>query len=290
MRQPRISVVSILLAVAAVAIDYAMVRSLCDRPALLTDKVWILALGAVPMANFFTTGIVLLLRGRGINEVFLRGFVACGGLSLLVYCGLATESPRMIEHWTESVFDALCYLTGSDMSSPAWAALEDLGVPVLLLLPQLLIAVGGGWLASTVWRRPASRPAIDVTLRRLELRWLLVLVILVAAPAMAVEGVLRWTIDPSVARLEAGSIATVEVAGACGCWVGLPDRPAFILTNGARVRVEDDDEPSSVGTNPNTLAGPGPVVDWRWVKVTLLQGEGAGSETRLRRGDLKAAR
>jgi hypothetical protein len=285
---PRLSVNAILAAVAVIATDCMVVRSVRGRPQLLTRDFELIVAGSVPMATILAVGLVLLPRRVGRGRRFLLGFEIGGWLALMVYVGLAVARPWIIGDFVDSAFDSLGERTGWDMTSTAWTTAEQVGFPILLLLPQLFVALVGGGLGALIRGDSGTVPAVESPHRRLRLGSLLVLLGLVASPALIVEGWLRWRVDPRSSRLDVGSRAVLDVQGSSGFVGLLPNRPRFVLPNGSEVRVDGDGEPSSVG--PIGPRGSGPLGDMRRVRVTLLDGAEAGSQVSLQRCLLRLIR
>jgi hypothetical protein len=107
-----------------------------------------------------------------------------------------------------------------------------------------------------------------------------------------IEGALRWAVDPKVARLAVGSEAVFTIEPSTGWLAELPNRTTFLVPNGARVRVDGDEEQSiyNFANNPIAPRGLWPVFDGRTVRVTLLDGKRAGTKTWLYRCYLKPLR
>jgi hypothetical protein len=282
---PRISVNSILAAVAVIAIDCMVVRSVRSRPRPQIGDLDLIILTSLPMANLLVVGITLLLQWRGRCGPFLPGFVAGGWTALIAYIGLTTLKPDSIDGFLISVFDFLGEQTGCDMTSPAWATFEEVGAPALLGLPLVLVALAGGYLSQKFKRRSGGAPVAGPPHQRLGLGSLLVLLALIGVPALVIEGALRGAVDPKIARLAVGSEAVLSIEESTGWMVELPDKATFLVPNGSKVRVDDDGGPSiaEFANNPIPPRGLWPVFDGRTVRVTLLEGERAGTKTWLYR-------
>jgi hypothetical protein len=112
--------------------------------------------------------------------------------------------------------------------------------------------------------------------------------LLIAAPAVLIEGYLRWAIDPTLARLPVGSRAVVDVRVMNGWRVSIADGSTFLLSNGSQVRVDDDSRPSAI-SGVRTPSGE-QLGDHRSVRVTLLDGERTGEPTSVPRQFLRLSR
>jgi hypothetical protein len=289
---PRLSVNSVLAAVAVIAIDCMVTRSIHSRPRPQVGDLDSVILNSLPMANLLAVGIMLLLLRRARSGPFLLGFVGGGGMALIAYIGLAISKPDSIAGLLEAIFDFLEERSGLDMTPPSWATFEEVGSIALLSLPQVLVALAGGWLTRKIKGRSGGVPVADPPHQRLRLGSLLVMLALVGMPALVIEVTLSWMVDPKVSRLRVGSDAVLWIEQSMGWLVELPDGTTFLVPNGAKVRVDDDGERSVRGfvNNPISPRGPWPVFDGRAVRVTLLEGDGTGMKTWLYRCHLKPLR
>jgi hypothetical protein len=99
------------------------------------------------------------------------------------------------------------------------------------------------------------------------------LVILVALPAPAIEGLIRWRLEASLARLPAGQVAVVRFLEPDGSplMVPFPKRSKFPALDGLKVRVVRDDRAMEVEIYqyPDKEIR----VDDRPVEVTILDGD-----------------
>jgi hypothetical protein len=287
MTTPRISVQSVMAAMIVIALDCVMVRAVESRPGL-TTTLQLVIWGALPMANLLAVGLALLLRESGGRRPFLRGFVAFGAIALGAFVGCALLWRGWIVERLETILTPLVGAMDSDIS-PAWMAIVQLGVlPAFLLLPQLLVALVGGVLTRQCLGRCDPGPVADPTPRRPGLRPILAPLILVAVPALAIEGYLRWKIDPESARLHAGSVAVLDLDSLSAFRTILPGGSAASLTDGARVRVDYDDGPDQLGV-VRTPRGE-QTSNVRLVRVTLLDGPRHGESTWMLRCALRPAR
>jgi hypothetical protein len=149
MNLPRFSIAWIMAIIVIVAIDFAVIREL-DRTGTLVGG--LIAIGSLPMAGILMLGIPSLVKGlsgQGKVRPFLNGFEGVGWTIMFVYTGSAIQFPESIAGQFESVFNFLMKVMGwvaADASDASWQ-LFWLFVSILIpLLPQLVIALIGGWL------------------------------------------------------------------------------------------------------------------------------------------------
>jgi len=291
---PRLSIVSVMAVVIVVAIDCLALRAIDSRNGL-AGALHGIALGSLPMVNLLAVGLTLILQERRKSRPFLVGFEVFGMLALLLFIAGARVFPDAINSGLISVADTFADTSarlGLDYASTDIGSLveEVCLVPVLLLLPQLSFALAGGWLTHKFMTARSASPdeaASSPEPLRLRPRSLLVLLILSAIPALAIEVILRETVDPRFARLEAGSTVVLDDESSTGFYVNVPNGSAVIPV-GTRFQVVGDDAPSVIG--PITKSrGRGPLGDLRAVRVTIIGGEWAGSPTMVYRCLLRAA-
>jgi hypothetical protein len=139
---PRFRIVGLMVFIALAALNFAAIRAVSDiRSHTHNHGVAILALGALPMANVLTVGILIGQRHRG-NRPFLLGFEAFGAVALVLYLALmgffAEES---VVPYLYLVLTPLARTIGPHI--PVRYAITA----VLLGLPQLAFALIGGVLS-----------------------------------------------------------------------------------------------------------------------------------------------
>jgi hypothetical protein len=133
----RCSTACLMALVALAAIDCAAVRSpLSGSP----QTVILLLLGGLPMANILAVRLLPLALRLDVGyerRRFLLGFEAAGWAALLIFTFCAKENPDAVR---ALVVQAL--IPVRSLGNPAFR----LTACAALLLPQLLLALGGGWL------------------------------------------------------------------------------------------------------------------------------------------------
>lgn len=149
MNLPRFSIAWIMAIIVIVAIDFAAIRAVDGTNTLVGG---LIAIGSIPMAGILMLGIPSLIKGlsgRGKVRRFLNGFEGLGWTSLFVYTGSSILFPESIAGQFESVLNSLVKVMGwdaADTSDPSWQLfLLFVGI-LILLLPQSVIALIGGWL------------------------------------------------------------------------------------------------------------------------------------------------
>ena len=294
MRFPRISVRIVMAACVVIAFDCMALRSVRSRPAEMILPFNLIVFGGLPMMNLLLAGLVPTSRGRGVSWPSRQGFQVGGVLALATFLGLALLRPGWILAAVEPIAAFLLDPLES-ISPPAWVEGVVLAISsALLVLPQLLLALAGGLVGWML--RSGGGGGTDVATsieglpsRRRPLVVLMALMILAAAPALAIEGALRWKIDPRIDRLSPGTAAVVDLSemDSTGIWAYFPDRD-ILLGNGTRVDIVSDAWPSSIGAIDSW--GDGPPVERRQVQFTVSDGRGEGRPTTLPRSHLRPAR
>lgn len=103
--------------------------------------------GVPPMAGVLAIGLLLILRGlRRIGEcsAFLVGFEVFGTVALLIFLTISIWSDGdLLLRYHEATLLSMSEFLGDESSRIAFL----LGWPLLLLFPQLLLALVGGWLS-----------------------------------------------------------------------------------------------------------------------------------------------
>jgi hypothetical protein len=153
-KPPRFGIAWLMVLVALVALNFAAIRAVSDiRTHTNNHGIAILALGAIPMANVLTVGILIVQHRRG-NRPFLVGFEVCGAAALVLYLALvgffAEES---VMPYLYLVLKPLVRSIG--LHIPVFYAITA----VMLGFPQVVFALIGGFLSRkcciTITRRPA---------------------------------------------------------------------------------------------------------------------------------------
>ena len=173
MKRPRFPIAGLMAAVAAVAINLAVIRSLEQNTAGGPSHVFY-ACGVMPMASLLIlvalTAAPSLVRG-GRCSPFVVGFEALGSLMVFAFITCYSVAAPMlvvciglIGEYTRPVF--IRYFAGS----PNWVGgLFELGLlTIFCSLPQLLVALGGGWLTRKLgltvrFERQGIEPPVPVS-------------------------------------------------------------------------------------------------------------------------------
>ena len=270
MKTPRISIHALMAAIGVIALDCMIARAVSARPEFFTaDLTWLL-LASLPMAHILAVGAALLARGPIRARPFLLGFEVVGILAVLVTSlwrdrimgGVESVAHSTgAEAWVESLPELM-------MMTLAYAI-----VVTLFLVIQLIAALAGGWLA-----RSLIAPREAAVSPRSRLAPPLVAVAILAVPALAVVGYLRWVVDPQELRRPAGSVAVVDLAPTRRSPSALPKGSPLIAWGGTKVRIDRDGDPCEMElfTYPKAGRYVTHIRDYRKVRVTLLDGDRAG--------------
>ena len=169
-------------------------------------------------------------------------------------------------------------------------------LPLLLLIPQLLVASIGGGLTRRIGRRPVA-PA-EVAPARVRLASLLAMASLLVIPAVGIEVYLSRTVDRKVERLAVNTEAVIVVKQLPNMQLVSPGSKLAVFSEdriprvaiGTRVKVNRDDKPSVIqgmqlGPKGETFIG-----DFRMVDVTMLDGKSAGKPGWLPRYAIQSSR
>jgi hypothetical protein len=140
---PRVRIGWLMVAVAIVAIEFALIRALSDLDP--SGVFWVF--GALPMANVLIVGL-LIARQRPRRRPFLLGFEVFGALALSVGVLLSfiPGRPGPILSYLQLVSKPLIPVVES-YSPPAQAALELFVCILVFAGPQLVFALSGGFLS-----------------------------------------------------------------------------------------------------------------------------------------------
>jgi len=255
-----------------VAINVSAMRTVARRPDELTGILKFLVFGSMPMASLLAANAIFGPR----HNAFRRGFQSAGfaGLAAGIACYLA--SPWVIGAYLETVLDSFGDATGLS-ASYNWATIEEICiVPMLLLVPPLLAALAGGWALSRRRRDGEARVDESEVGAKGHAGWIrsvAFLLVMLAIPVLTMEGILRRSVDPQLARLEHGCVAALDFPGSTGYYIPFPEGDV-LAPNGTTVRVEEDGQPSVIGQAMSN--GTGPFGDLRRVKVTVLDGTAQG--------------
>jgi hypothetical protein len=143
MKLPRFSIASIMTIIVIVALDLAAIRALDGTSTVIGG---LIVFGSMPMASILVLGLPSLVRalvGRGQIRPFLIGFEAVGWTVLLIYTGSAILFPDSVaEHLSKAI-----QLLPIDFNTPFWQGWQGIiGEMLIVMIPQLVIALIGGWL------------------------------------------------------------------------------------------------------------------------------------------------
>jgi hypothetical protein len=142
MNQPRFRIAWVLVAVAIIAIDFAIIRAMLDHPELS-----LAVLGLLPMVSVLVVVNVVhqqLSEGRP----FLFGFEVFGVAAMAIFLALmiAPGGQRLIMLYLAPLFGPLERLIGSDRSR-LHIQISYIGAAVMLGWPQFTFALLGGFLS-----------------------------------------------------------------------------------------------------------------------------------------------
>ena len=301
MRMPRVSIMGMMVAATVIALDCAAIRSMTSRDeAFSGDHLMMFALG-LPMAHVVAVAVAAIIRRRGRSNASHYSFVLGGVMGLIVVVGSMIFDLEWVGSYGRWCVHTMSWVIGRDLASAGeWVLLASVG-PVFFALPQFLVALACGWAFGRLARSPRPAAGVRPIDPRARLAALATVLGLAAAPWAGLEAYYRWNVDPIVARFEVNSRAVFDlergkVFGPAASpafpahWEG---RPPSILADGAAVRVDGDGEPALIQAYSNGQAGQTEevtCVDIRAVRVTVLDGPGAGQSTSVPRYFLRPIR
>ena len=166
MQRLRIPIVGLVAIVAVIALDLAVLRALFRGPDSMSSNYGYLvpidsthalpfatlALGVLPMSSILVIAAILqLIRISRTNTIsrFWIGFEVFGWLAILLFMSLSALSPAAVQRFLlitaspfQPVFDAIIA-----RQPPEWVfdGIELTHAVVFFLLPELLLALVGGW-------------------------------------------------------------------------------------------------------------------------------------------------
>jgi hypothetical protein len=148
---PRFSISTTMVLVIGLAIDFALIRQTLVNDGPLAQAIYRVFF----MANVLAYGIYRLIASGGKCGPFLKGFVACGLLSVLAHLGCEWMFPATMAGFYEIALNPLGKLYDKHMPPSYPQSLELLlwpfimfSISAIIALPQLLLALIGGWLSS----------------------------------------------------------------------------------------------------------------------------------------------
>jgi hypothetical protein len=145
---PRFQIAWVMVAVAIAALDFGAMRALSDWDHSLQRLLWLLLLGALPMMNVLTVGILIRQQRPGTRP-FLLGFEAFGALALAFYIallGLITDSYEPIDSYLALWVEPMEKILGHDRPL-VFVPIVCFGCIVMLGWPQVAFALIGGFLS-----------------------------------------------------------------------------------------------------------------------------------------------
>ena len=143
MKLPRFRIVSVMLVVAIVALNFVAIRDLLGFRSLMGE---LLILSALPMANVLAVGLLIGNRRPG-SRPFLLGFVPFGAMALALYVAVVTSVPReIVVSCLAPVSDYLVRMIGASRPLLFIRALAFVCL-IILVLPQVVFALIGGFLS-----------------------------------------------------------------------------------------------------------------------------------------------
>ncbi len=142
---PRIQIAWVMVAVAFAALDFLAIRAFLDSPSAWGEE---LLLGALPMANVLPVGLLIGQRCPK-SRPFVLGFELFGALALASYVAIALLFPRPfgpLYPYVSTLLDPIAAMIGRNRPF-VFLPTACFVVVVMLALPQLALAVVGGFLA-----------------------------------------------------------------------------------------------------------------------------------------------
>jgi hypothetical protein len=161
LKAPRLRIASIMLVVVIAALDCAVIRVLLGFRSLMGE---LLILGALPMANVLSVGLLIFQRRPG-NRPFLLGFLPFGAMALALYVAMAMSFPReIVISCMTPVSNYLERIIGPQRPL-LFIPVQTVALLVMPGLPQVVFALIGGLLSREfimtirIARRPNRTPA-----------------------------------------------------------------------------------------------------------------------------------
>ncbi len=178
----RFSLIHLIAAVAVLALDMAVSRSLNRRIPGSTGLLYLVpidgtrwipfsafAYGVLPMASLLVLVAASQLTAiRATGNVSPRpfGFIAFGGLSVFLFLCMASLSPPAVQEYLlaisgtirPAIRPAIGAVFGKGRASGIMRWIDVPSITLSFTLPELAMGMGGAWLTG----RWASRPAVEV--------------------------------------------------------------------------------------------------------------------------------
>ncbi len=169
-KAPRL-VIWLMACIALAALNFGVMRRELDlevqliyaNKRRLAEMIWLLVMGALPMLNALGIVLVIGLRRRGSHR-FVWGFVLFGAIALALYVAAVNLyfdwMTRVASDLLWPIVVALRNWQGDQVTRKQALIIESF-VAVILLLPQLALALVGGFLFRMVgpptWRETIRR-------------------------------------------------------------------------------------------------------------------------------------
>ncbi len=165
MTLPRLSLATLMVVVAVVAIDIAGVRAFHASRSIVPSPAWEGLLLGVPLFGLgLQFGLFRLVRSRGRGRSFWAGFIVSGLVATFIFIGtfaLFPDSMAMFPFYWVAYYYELAGGLLYELLSPHVLAQYPLiwwfGASIMLFFPQLLIALAGG-LLTRLMVQPLGKP------------------------------------------------------------------------------------------------------------------------------------
>jgi hypothetical protein len=152
-RTPRFRIAWLMVAIAIAALDAGLMREVVGSRS--SRNIHIL-LGSLPMANVLIVGVLINQRRPGCRP-FLVGFEVFGAIAVALYIALAYNFDHEIEMtYLKPLIDLLYRTIGQDRPN-VFISILYVGVMLMVGLPQLALALVGGFLTCTFNRTLTRR-------------------------------------------------------------------------------------------------------------------------------------
>ncbi|QDV34492.1 hypothetical protein [Tautonia plasticadhaerens] len=149
----RSAIARIMILVLLVALNFGAYRT---RGAAIDPTSYALLLGVLPMVQVLGVGY-LVGRGSPGSRLFLRGFLAGGLAAMALYVALAAVAGgTLIVPLIQSAFTELLVLSPAPLAGWAFPFAFDAFASLVVLLPQLVPALLGGY-----WTLLVGLPDLD---------------------------------------------------------------------------------------------------------------------------------
>jgi hypothetical protein len=151
MKRPRVSIAALMAAVAVVAVNIAVWRAIDSS--LQNELTFFYAFGALPMAGILILVLVCAARNllrEGRLSPFVFGFEAAGTAAVFAFISAYSIAENAFATYCFVILQWIASFFNADLErSPNWAqvSVAEGTATVVLVLPQLLLALLGGWLA-----------------------------------------------------------------------------------------------------------------------------------------------